>query len=120
MSYSVSQDPRKQDRLHHGTIVSWAADVQAASGRSLPLRVIEVAQGGIGVVSDDALPATGTFVVTLHVPAPGNPGQISMVKVQTRVVHQVFTAGRNRAGLEFVQVPPADAEFLMGRAQKRG
>lgn len=119
MSSATAPNPRKQERRHHRFVVSWAAHVQTASGQSLPLRVIDVSHGGIGVVSDDMLPVEGAFGVTLQLPAPGRPGQIRNVDVLARVIHQVFTGGRNRAGLEFVRIAPADDEFLISCAQRR-
>ena len=119
MSSLPNHGPRQQERQHLRFVVSWAANIPTASGQSLLLRVVDVSQGGIGVLCDDMLPAAGMFSVTLRVPAPGNPGQISSVNVQARVIYQVFTAGRNRAGLEFVRIAPTDTEFLISCAQKR-
>ena len=119
MTSSTNPKLRKQERQHLRFAVSWAAEVQTAPGRSLSLRVVDISQGGIGVLSDDMLPAAGMFSVTLRVPSPHHPGQISSVIVQARLVYQVFTAGRNRAGLEFIQIRPADIALLMSCAQKR-
>ena len=119
MPSSTSPNPRKQERRHQRYLVSWSAGVLTAPGQSLPLRVIDVSPFGIGVLSDDMLPGNGLLSIALRVPAPGNPGQIRVVQVQARVIHQAFAGGRNRAGLEFVQIAPADTELLVRCAQKR-
>ena len=120
MTSSTNASPRKkQERQHHRFAVSWAAEIHTAPGRSLSVRVLDVSQGGIGVMSDDMLPASGMFSVTLRVPAAHYPNPISSVNAQVRVVYQVFSGGRNRAGLAFVQIAPADTELLVSSAQKR-
>jgi c-di-GMP-binding flagellar brake protein YcgR len=116
---SSTSNTRKQERRHLRFVVAWAAHIQTPSGQLVPLRVIDISPGGIGVVSDNMLPATGAFGVTLRVPVPGNPGQISGVNVQARVIHQLFAAGGNRAGLEFVDIAPAVTDLLIRCAQKR-
>jgi hypothetical protein len=116
---STSPDPRKHERRHLRYTVSWSATLQTPSGRALPLRVIDIGHGGIGVLSDDMLPVPGVFAVTLRVPVPGIPGQHSSVNLNARVIHQLFAGGANRAGLSFVDVAPAVVELLIRSAQKR-
>ena len=116
---SSTNNPRKHERRHLRFVVAWAAHIQTPSGPSVPLRVVDISPGGIGVVSDNMLPATGVFSVTLRVPVPGSPGQISGVNVKVRVIHQLFSAGGNRAGLEFVDMAPAVTDLLIRCAQKR-
>jgi hypothetical protein len=118
-SSTDNNNPRKQERRHLRFVVSWSAHIQTASGTAAPLRVIDVSPGGIGVLSDDMLPAAAVFGIALRVPVPGQAGQISVVNVRARVIHQLFAAGGNRAGLAFVDVAPAVVELLVRRAQKR-
>jgi hypothetical protein len=119
MASSTNPDSPKHERRHLRYAVSWSATVQVGPGQSLPVRVIDVSPQGIGVVSDNVLPGAGVLSIVLRVPAPGNPGQIGALSVQARIVHQLFAGGRNRAGLEFVQIADADAELLVRCAQKR-
>jgi hypothetical protein len=120
MAFSTdNNNPRKQERRHLRFAVSWTAQIQTAPGAAVPLRVIDVGPGGIGVMSDNMLPGAGVFGVALRVPAPGPSGQFSVVNVKARVIHQLFAAGGNRAGLEFVDVAPAVTDLLIRRAQKR-
>ncbi|HMC16194.1 MAG TPA: PilZ domain-containing protein [Albitalea sp.] len=118
MVSSATPSPRKQERQHLRFPVSWWGNVQTASG-PLPLRVIDVSQGGIGVTCDNPLPSAGVFSITLRVPVSHGSSQFNSVNAQVRVIYQLFSAGRNRAGLEFVQIAPAEAELLVSCAQKR-
>jgi c-di-GMP-binding flagellar brake protein YcgR len=113
-------DPEvESQRRHRRVVVSWPANIQAASGGPVPLRVVDVSHGGMAVLSEASLPTQGLFCVAVRTPSPHNSGQSIGVSVHARLIHQVFDAGRNRAGLRFVHIGLADTEFLMSCALKR-
>ena len=100
--------------------VSWTAAAQAASGQVFHVRVTDVSQGGLGVLADDMLPKTDPLRILVRVPVPRRPGDVRVIAMQARVVHQVLAAGGARAGLEFTSIAPADMDVLLSSAQKRG
>jgi hypothetical protein len=68
------------------------------------MRVIDVSATGLGVVADDSLPSGGVLGVVVQVPVPHRPGTYLPVPLQAKLIHQVFSGGRNRAGLQIVQI----------------
>jgi c-di-GMP-binding flagellar brake protein YcgR len=96
-------------------VVSWLAEVRVGTGKPLTVRVIDVSATGLGVVADDAIPTGPMHSMVLRVPAPNNPALIHNVPIQARLVHQVFSGGRNRAGFQIIQIDPAHTRLMVNR-----
>jgi c-di-GMP-binding flagellar brake protein YcgR len=96
-------------------VVSWVAEIRVGAGKPVSVRVIDVSATGIGIVSDDTIPAGPIHSLLVRVPAAKTPGQFHNVPIQARLVHQVFSGGRNRAGFQIVQIDPAHTRLIVNR-----
>jgi hypothetical protein len=116
---AAAESSRPNARRHNRFVVSWIAALLGTPGGAVPLRVADVSLSGLGVVSDDMLPTGTVLQIMMQIPGLYEPGQAAHVRVQARVVHQVFSGGRNRVGLEFVHIDPSELQHMIAYAQKR-
>jgi hypothetical protein len=79
------------------------------------MRVIDVSATGLGVMADDSLPNGGVLSVVVQLPVPHRPGNYLPVPLQAKLVHQVFSTGRNRAGLQILQIDPTHLRLMVNR-----
>jgi c-di-GMP-binding flagellar brake protein YcgR len=96
-------------------VVSWLAELRVGAGKSISVRVVDVSATGIGIVADDPIPAGALHSLVLRVPTHNNPTLIHTVPIQARLVHQVFSGGRNRAGFQIIQIDPAHTRLMVNR-----
>lgn len=117
-SRPVAAEPMHQ-RRHLRLPVSWSAELRLGQSRAQAARVIDVSQGGVGIVADDMLPAAS--VLELHIRLRASAGGAPRTfAARAKVIHQVFAAGRTRAGLQFVDIGAADARWLVELASRGG
>jgi len=95
--------------------VSWVATIKIDTTQTVSVRVIDISATGLGIVTDDSLPPSGTLDMVIQVPVPQRPGTLIPVPIEARLVHQVFSAGRNRAGLQIVRVDPMHVQLMTNR-----
>lgn len=105
-------------RRHLRFPVSWAAEVRAGQARPHAVRVIDVSQGGIGVVADDMLPAACVLDLRVRLRDAASAWTQRELVARAKVIHQVFAGGRTRAGLQFVDIAADDVRCLVESARR--
>lgn len=111
-------DESSRRRQHLRFPVSWATEIRAGRSGSQAARIVNVSQGGVGVIADDMLPASCVLDLHMRLSGAANGGAPRVFVARAKVIHQVFAGGRTRAGLQFVDVAPDDARWLVESARR--
>ena len=91
--------------------VSWPARMQLPDGRVIELKVRNVSEGGVGLVSDDDIPARTVVNFEMAVPQPDGGGKIAPVKGTIKTTYTVVHGAETLCGGTW-QGPPAGLEFV--------
>ena len=93
--------------------VAWPARMQLPDGRVIELKVRNISEGGVGLMSDEDIPARTVVNFEMDVPRPDEGGEITpvkgMIKTTYTVVHgaEILCGGiwqGPHAGLELVKM----------------
>jgi hypothetical protein len=91
-------------RRHTRCALMMSAKAADESSRVLPVTVLDIGDGGIGLVTKSEV--TSGDVLSFHLLLPG---AIREIYIQVRVL---WTKEYGRAGCEFVRIPPVDLTIL--------
>ena len=96
-------DPRVQ--------VSWPARMQLPDGQVIELEVRDISQGGVGLMSDEPIPADTVVNFEMGVPPPDEGGEITPVKGTIKTTYTVVHGTGTLCGGTW-QEPPAGLELV--------
>ena len=91
--------------------VSWPARMQLPDGRILDLEVRNISESGVGLLSDEDVPADTVVDFEMHVPQPDDAGMITPVKGTIRTTYTVAQGPKRLCGGNW-QAPPAGIELV--------
>ena len=87
--------------------VSWRAEVLRAQAAAIPIKVIDVSEGGLGFTADTWFAIDQEVTLRVAIPTPAASARIRHDVVAARVRYQVLRAGQYCIGVEFSRI---DAE----------
>lgn len=93
--------------------VSWPARMQLPDGQVIELKVRNISEGGVGLVSDEHIPAYTVVNVEMGVPPLDEGGKITPVKGTIKTTYTVANGSEILCGSTW-QGPPAGLELLSG------
>jgi hypothetical protein len=93
--------------------VSWAARMQLPGGRVIELKVRNVSEGGVGLMSAEDIPACTVVDFEMDVPPPGEGGTTTPVKGVIRTNYTVAQGSAILCGGTW-QAPPVGLELVRG------
>ena len=91
--------------------VSWPARMQLPDGRVIELKVRNVSQGGVGLMSDEYIPDRTVVNFEMDVPQPDEGGKIMPVKGTIKTTYTVAHGSESLCGGTW-QVPPAGLDLV--------
>ena len=91
--------------------VAWPARMRLPDGRLLQLEVRNVSEGGVGLMSDDDIPARTIVHFEMDVPPPDAGGEITPVKGTIKTTYTVVHGSKILCGGTW-QAPPAGLELV--------
>jgi hypothetical protein len=91
--------------------VSWPARMQLPDGRVVELKVRNVSEGGVGLMSGEDIPDCTVVNFEMDVPQPDEDGRIMPVKGTIKTTYTVVH-GSERLGGGTWQAPPAGLDLV--------
>jgi hypothetical protein len=104
----ASPDGRKEPRVK----VSWPARVQLANGRVVELRVRDLSNSGIGLLTPAAIPANTVLNFAMGVPGLDDIGRITPVSGTIKTTYMVVQGPDIYCGGMWVNLPPAGRDLV--------
>lgn len=89
------------------------AEVVLSRSRSYEVRLLDLSEGGAGIVAPAAAPSGVRFSLRFQLPQRAGMASV-LAEVPSRVVHSVFSRDRAgfRIGVQFVDVPEAQLQAI--------
>jgi len=94
--------------------VAWPARMQLADGRVIALRLRNVTLAGVGLVSDQPIPADTSVGFEMDVPALATGGEVTTLSGTIRTTYTVVQGAQVFGGGTWLQLPATGLE-LVGR-----
>lgn len=91
--------------------VSWPARMQLPNGRVIELKVRNISETGVGLTSDEDIPAYAVVDFEMSVPQPDESGRIMPVNGAIKTTYTVVQGSQILCGGTW-QAPPAGLEFV--------
>ena len=91
--------------------VSWPARMQLPDGHVIELKVRDISEGGVGLMSDEHIPARTVVNFEMGVPPLDEGGKITPVKGTIKTTYTVALGSEILCGSAW-QVPPAGLELV--------
>ena len=105
---AVPIDGRKEHRLK----VSWPARVQLPGGKVIELRVRDLSESGVGLVTDLHIPPSTVLNFAMGVPGLNEPTKITPVTGTIRTSYLVLQGRDLCCGGTWVSLPPDHRDLL--------
>lgn len=109
-----SADGRKEQRVK----VSWPARVQLPNGKVLELRVRDLSESGVGLVTTHNIPPSSVLNFAMGVPGLHEPGKITPVTGTIKTTYVVVKGQDLMCGGMWVSLP-ADSRDLLDKWIRR-
>lgn len=91
--------------------VSWPARMQLPDGHVIDLQVRNISKGGVGLMSDQDIPAYTVVSFEMRVPQPDEDGRITLVKGAIKTTYTVASGSQILCGGTW-QAPPAGLDLV--------
>jgi hypothetical protein len=91
--------------------VSWPARMRLPDGRVIELKVRDISESGVGLMSDEDIPAYTVVDFEMSVPQPDEGGKITPVKGTIKTSYTVVHGAEILCGGTW-QAPPAGLELV--------
>jgi len=105
---SASPDPRKEQRVK----VSWPARVQLPNGRVIELRVRDLCESGVGLLTEHHIPPAAVLNFVVAVPGLNESGTITPVSGTIKTTYVVVKGVDLFCGGSWVQLPSDGRDLL--------
>jgi hypothetical protein len=99
-------------RKEHRVKVSWPARVQLPGGRVIEVRVRDLAESGVGLLTDQHIPPAAVLNFVVGVPGLSEGGKITPVSGTIRTTYVVVKGVDLFCGGTWVQLPPDGRDLL--------
>ena len=103
-----SADSRKENRVK----VSWPARVQLPSGKVLELRVRDLSESGVGLVTNQNIPPNSVLNFAVGVPGLHEPSRITPVTGTIKTTYVVLKGQDMMCGGMWVSLPAEGRDIL--------
>src|SRR4051812_46157575 len=104
-------DDAPDSRTFRRVEAAWRARLQWPGGRVIELDVRNISEGGVGLASDEPIPAHAIVDLELAVPPLDEGGAITAIKGSIRTTYTVTQGSRFHFGGTW-QAPPVGAELV--------
>jgi len=104
----TSADHRREQRVK----VSWPGRVQLPNGRVVNLRVRDVSDGGVGLLTEIHIPAYTVLNFAMGVPPLNEGGQVTPVSGTIKTTYLVVQGPDIYCGGTWVQLPSAERDLV--------
>jgi hypothetical protein len=94
--------------------VSWPARMRLPDGRVIELRVRDISEGGVGLMSEEHIPACTVVSFAMSVPPLDESGEATPVEGTIKTTYTVVHGSEILCGATWVQVPSAGLELVNG------
>ena len=101
-------DNRKESRVR----VNWQARVLLPGDRIVQLAVFDLAESGIGLISEIGIPANSVLPLAVAVPGLDDSKKITSVSGTIRTTHMTVRGHYVHCGGQWVQIPPESRELI--------
>jgi hypothetical protein len=101
-------DSRKEPRIK----VSWPARVQLPGGRVVDLRVRDLSESGVGLLTNTSIPANSVLNFAMGVPGLNDPNKITPVTGTIKTTYLVVQGPDLCCGGMWVSLPENSREML--------
>ena len=91
--------------------VSWSARMQLPNGRVIELKVRNISEGGVGLMSAEDIPDCTVVNFEMDVPQPNEGGKIMPVKGTIKTTYTVVHGSESLCGGTW-RVPPAGLDLV--------
>ena len=92
--------------------VSWPARMQLLDGRVIELKVRDISEGGVGLMSDEPLPACTVVNFAMGVPPLDEGGEMTQVEGTIKTTYTLVHGAEILCGGTWVQMPSAGLELV--------
>ena len=99
-------------RREHRVKVSWPARVQLPGGRVIELRVRDLSESGVGLLTDHAVPPNLVLNFVVGVPGLNEPAKITPVSATIKTTYVVVQGRDLCCGATWVNLPADGRELL--------
>ncbi len=99
---------RKEQRVK----VSWPARVQLPNGKVIELRVRDLSESGVGLVTDQHIPPSSVLNFAVGVPGLHEPGKITPITGTIKTTYVVLKGQDLMCGGMWVSLPAEGRELL--------
>ena len=103
-----SAESRKEQRVK----VSWPARVQLPNGKVVDLRVRDLSESGVGLMTDTSIPANSVLNFAMGVPGIHDPAKITPVSGTIKTTYLVLQGNDLCCGGMWVSLPEDSREML--------
>lgn len=100
-----------ESRIFLRVDVSWPARMHLPDGRVIDLKLRNVSEGGVGLVSDGDIPSYTVVGFEMSVPEPGESGRFTPVRGTIKTTYTVVRGSEILCGGTW-QAPPAGLELV--------
>jgi len=104
----VGSDARREPRVR----VSWPGRVQLPAGVVVDLRVRDISESGLGLVSELSIPGRSVLTFAMGVPDPDQPKQVIPVTGSIRTAYVILQARDFHAGAMWVDISSENRDLL--------
>ena len=101
----------RDGRKHLRANVSWRGAIRINS-QPQAIKVVNVSEGGLGVVTEMALPMGQSFQMAVMVPLSVDLLRQEQVVFTGKVVHSVISGGMYRIGMQFVTISDSHRSLI--------
>lgn len=103
--------PNIENRTEPRYLVSWRAHVQLPNGQTVEVRVKDISESGMGMISDYAVPSGRMLGVTVGVPDLTDPTRLLAVPGRAMIAFSVMQGHDFRVGVKWAELSPAAQEL---------
>ncbi len=103
--------PQIENRTEPRYLVSWRAHVQLPNGQMVEVRVKDISESGMGMISDYAVPSSRVLDITVGVPDLTDPSRLLAVPGRASIAFSVMQGHDFRVGVRWAELSPAAQEL---------
>jgi len=100
--------------------VSWPARVRLAQGDVIELKVRNISESGVGLVSEERIPADTVVDFDMEVPPLGESGEATLVEGTIKTTYTVARGRENFIGGTWVHMPAAGLDLVNAWIRQAG
>ena len=109
-----SSDARKEPRYN----VAWRARLMTPQGTEVEVRVRDISDAGLGMVSDYSVPTGAVLNVTVGVPDTEDPKRLLAIQGRVKVMFSVMRGHDFLLGGVWAELQPAAQQYWRGWVQR--